>query len=81
VAFGIAPVVELTGGHARLAPTGESALLAREMLAAYTAPERTTEIADAQAWAERFALSDVARQLGDLLEWRAGRRAEPVRAA
>jgi len=81
VAFAIAPVVELTGGHARLAPTGAPGLLAHEMLAAYNAPERTTEIAGAQAWAARFALSDVARQLGDLLEWRAGRRAEPVRAA
>jgi glycosyltransferase involved in cell wall biosynthesis len=81
VAFAIAPVIELTGGHARLVPTGASDLLAREMLAAYTAPARTAGIAAAQAWAERFALSDVARQLGDLLEWRAGRRSEPVRVA
>ena len=81
VAFAIAPVVELTGGHARLVPPGASDLLAGEMVAAHTAPEQATEIAAARAWAERFALSDVARQLGDLLEWRAGRRAEPVRAA
>jgi glycosyltransferase involved in cell wall biosynthesis len=81
VAFAIAPVVELTGGHARLAPPGDASSLAREMLAAYTSPERPREVAAAQSWAARFALSDVARQLGDLLEWRAGHRAEPVRAA
>ncbi len=81
VAFAIAPVVELTGGHARLATTGSSAELAREMVAAYTAPERADEIAAARAWADRFALTDVARQLGDLLEWRAGHRTEPVTVA
>jgi glycosyltransferase involved in cell wall biosynthesis len=81
VAFAIAPVVELTGGHARLATTGSSDELAEEMLAAYAAPERAEEIAAARAWADRFALTDVAQQLGDLLEWRAGRRAEPARAA
>jgi glycosyltransferase involved in cell wall biosynthesis len=81
VAFAIAPVVELTGGHARLAATGSPTGLAHEMLAAYTSPERADEIAAGRAWADRFALTDVARQLGDLLEWRAGRSAEPARAA
>ena len=38
VAFAIAPVVELTGGHARLATTGSSVGLAEEMLAAYDRP-------------------------------------------
>ena len=41
----------------------------------------TAEIAAARAWADRFALTDVARQLGDLLERRAGRRAGPVSAS
>ena len=82
VAFAIAPVVELTGGHARLAHDG---IVCRARPGDAGGVHRPgagrTRSPPPEAWADRFALTDVARQLGDLLEWRAGRRAEPARAA
>lgn len=74
-AFEIPPVVELTDGgrHAWLAPVGSIDGLALAMLAAYGAPDRAERARAAQLWAERYQLSSVAEQLGDLLERRAGR--------
>ncbi len=71
-AFDIPPVAEITGDaeHAWLAPTGAVDGLAKAMLAAYQAPDRSSRAAAAQAWAERFSLSTVAGRLGDLLEGR-----------
>ena len=40
VAFDIAPVVELTGGYARLVPAGSTSELGKAMVAAYTAADR-----------------------------------------
>jgi glycosyltransferase involved in cell wall biosynthesis len=74
VAFDIAPVVELTGGHARLVATGSIDALAGEMVAAISGRD-AGGVAAARTWARRFALSDVAQQLGDLLERCAERRA------
>ena len=78
-AFAISPVAELTadGEHAWLAEPGDAAALARAMLAAQGAPDRAERAAAAREWAEkRYSLRAVADQLGDLLESRAGRRAE-----
>jgi glycosyltransferase involved in cell wall biosynthesis len=77
VAFAIAPVVEVTGGHARLAAPGSSAALAQEMLAAYHSPEREAETDAARRWAGRFRLATIAGQLGDLLERQARTRSGP----
>ncbi|MGH9232678.1 MAG: hypothetical protein ACRD0R_04985, partial [Acidimicrobiales bacterium] len=50
---------------------------ARAMLAAQGAPDRAERAAAAREWADkRYSLRAVADQLGDLLESRAGRRAE-----
>jgi glycosyltransferase involved in cell wall biosynthesis len=73
VAFDIAPVAEVTGGYARLVPAGSTGELARSMVAAYTDPERDATVRSGRAWAERFALADVADRLGDLLEQQAAR--------
>ena len=73
VAFDIAPVAELTGGHARLVPAGSTNDLARAMVAAYTAPDRDASVRSALAWAEGFELGEVAGRLGDLLERQAAR--------
>jgi glycosyltransferase involved in cell wall biosynthesis len=84
-AFDIPPVVELTDGgrHAWLSPVGSVDGLAQAMLSAYRAPDRAERAGAAQRWAERYQLSAVAVQLGDLLERRAGREvpAEPRPAA
>ncbi len=74
VAFDIAPVRELTGGHARLAATGSTDALAGEMVAAISTHD-AGGVEAARAWARRFALDDVVQQLGDLLERCAERRA------
>jgi glycosyltransferase involved in cell wall biosynthesis len=74
VAFDIAPVVELTGGHGRLVAAGSIDALAGEMVAAISARD-AGGVEAARAWARRFALADVAQQLGDLLERCAERRA------
>ncbi|HEY3144580.1 MAG TPA: glycosyltransferase [Acidimicrobiales bacterium] len=75
-AFDIPPVAELTDGgrHAWLAPDGSVDDLAKAMLAAYRAPGRAERTEAGRGWAERFRLSAVAQQLGDLLEERAARR-------
>ncbi|HMG43700.1 MAG TPA: glycosyltransferase [Acidimicrobiales bacterium] len=77
-AFDIPPVVELTDGgrHAWLAPTGSVDGLADAMLAAYGAADREERIDAARRWADRYQLSSVAAQLGDLLENRARRTSE-----
>ncbi|HEY8544426.1 MAG TPA: glycosyltransferase [Acidimicrobiales bacterium] len=70
--FDIPPVVELTDGgrHAWLAPVGSVDALADALLAAHGAPDRDERAAAAREWAQRFQLSAVAEQLGDLLESR-----------
>jgi len=73
-AFAIPPVTELTDGdrHAWLAEPGDPDALAAAMLAAWRAPDRRERARSSQAWARRtYALSAVARDLGDLLEARA----------
>jgi glycosyltransferase involved in cell wall biosynthesis len=75
VAFAIPPLVEVTGGHARLVPTGSTEALGRAMVEAYRSPEREQEVRAAGEWAGQFDLAYVATQLGDLLESRAGARA------
>ncbi len=75
VAFDIAPVVELTGGYARLVPAGSTSELGTAMVAAYTAPDREATARSGRAWAERFTLADVADRLGDLLEQQVARPA------
>jgi glycosyltransferase involved in cell wall biosynthesis len=74
-AFDIPPVVELTdqGRHGWLATLGSVDGLAQAMLDAHGAPDRAERVRAAQRWAERYQLSAVAEQLGDLLERRAGR--------
>jgi glycosyltransferase involved in cell wall biosynthesis len=67
VAFDIAPVVELTGGHARLAKTGAVDDLAGEMVGAVAAPD-DRRVDAARVWARRFDLAEIAGELGDLLE-------------
>jgi glycosyltransferase involved in cell wall biosynthesis len=77
-AFSIPPVTELTGDgeHAWLAEPGDPAALARAMLAAHAAPDRSERAAAGREWAEkRYSLMAVADQLGDLLESRAARTA------
>jgi glycosyltransferase involved in cell wall biosynthesis len=78
-AFDIPPVVELTdqGRHAWLAPVGSVDGLAQAMLDACNAEDRPARLEASRAWAQRFELSAVAEQLGDLLEQRAGRTATP----
>jgi glycosyltransferase involved in cell wall biosynthesis len=66
VAFAIPPVVEVTGGYARLVDVGDVEGLATAMIEAATT-RRTAEVAEAQAWTEQFALPAVAERLGDLL--------------
>jgi glycosyltransferase involved in cell wall biosynthesis len=80
-AFSIPPVTELTGDgeHAWLAEPGDPAALARAMLAAHAAPDRSERVAAGREWADkRYSLAAVADQLGDLLESRAAR---PARGA
>jgi glycosyltransferase involved in cell wall biosynthesis len=67
VAFDIAPVVEVTGGHARLVPTGSVDGLAAEMVGAVAAPD-DEGVDRARAWARQFDLAEIAGELGDLLE-------------
>jgi glycosyltransferase involved in cell wall biosynthesis len=77
VAFAIPPVAELTDGdrHAWLAPVGSVDGLSRAMLDAYRAPDRVERTDAARDWAERFAITEIADQLADLLEQRARRDA------
>jgi glycosyltransferase involved in cell wall biosynthesis len=79
-AFDIPPVTELTdaGRHARLVPARSAEALADAMVAALRSPTRDAEAAGARAWAARFDLATVARQLGDLLEDRARHRSARV---
>lgn len=72
VAFAIAPVVEVTGGHARLVEPGSIAALAAAMVAAVRSDDRTGEIAAGRRWAAQFETATIAERLGDLLEARAG---------
>jgi glycosyltransferase involved in cell wall biosynthesis len=77
VGFDIPPMVEISDGgrHARLAPTGSAAALARAMVDACLSPGRAEEAAAARTWAAgRFDLPAVAARLGDLLEARAASR-------
>jgi glycosyltransferase involved in cell wall biosynthesis len=71
-AFDIPPVAELTGSgeHAWLAPAGSVEALAKAIVAACQAPDRTRRAESARAWAERYSLAAVADQLGDLIESR-----------
>lgn len=70
--FDIPPVVELTDGgrHGWLAPVGSVDGLADAMLGAYGAADRDERVQAARTWAQRYQLSEVADQLGDLLERR-----------
>ena len=79
VAFDIAPVVELTGGHAHLVPTGSTDELAREMVGAVTAPDEGG-VEAARVWARRFGLDEIVEELGDLLERCARRPAAGIPA-
>jgi glycosyltransferase involved in cell wall biosynthesis len=81
VAFDIPPVVELTDGgrHGRLVPDGSVDALGQAMVDAYRSPTREADADAARTWAGRFDLAVIAERLGDLLEARANRRAEPAR--
>ena len=78
-AFAIPPVAELTEGdrYGWLAEPGSAKALATAMMGALRDPDRVERAAAGRRHAaERYSLGAVARQLGDLLERRAGR--EPV---
>jgi glycosyltransferase involved in cell wall biosynthesis len=81
VAFDIPPLVELTDGgrHGRLVPDGSVDALGAAMVKACRSPTRESDAAAARTWAGRFDLAVIADRLGDLLEARANRRAEPAR--
>jgi glycosyltransferase involved in cell wall biosynthesis len=79
VAFDIAPVVELTGGHAHLVPSGSTDDLARAMVGAVAAPDEGG-IEAARVWARRFDLAKIVEQLGELLERCARRPAAGIPA-
>lgn len=79
VAFAIAPVVEVTGGHAVLVPPGSVRELATAMVATARSTDRARDVAAGRAWASRFTVAAVAEQLGDLLESRIGTGRPPRR--
>lgn len=75
-AFAIPPVAELTAGdrYAWMAEPGSAQALATAMLGALHDPDRRERAAAGRRHAaDRYSLPAVARQLGDLLERRAGR--------
>jgi len=75
-AFAIPPVAELTEGdrYGWMAEVGSAGALATAMLGALRDPDRRERAAAGRRHAaERYSLTAVARQLGDLLERRAGR--------
>jgi glycosyltransferase involved in cell wall biosynthesis len=74
-AFAIPPVAELTEGdrYGWMADVGSASALATAMLGALRDPDgRERAAAGRRHAAERYSLTAVARQLGDLLERRAG---------